>query len=117
MLFLLDIQNLALLTDLFLHSRTSFQRQVFVIHLRSPGLTGLTRTGVARLLLGCSKPWVHPMFPPVARCSSSPGAVSGTETEPVSGTETCWPGLEQDFSLEKAVLNWGRKKYPFLLLC
>jgi len=78
MLFLLDIQNLALLTDLFLHSsHTSLQLQVFVLHLQTPGLTCLARDDVAQLWSGCSKPWVHPMFSPAACSCSSPGANAG----------------------------------------
>lgn len=69
MLFLLDIQNIALLTDLFLHSsHTSLQWQVFVLHLQGPGLARLTGADVAQLCSGCSKPWVHPVFLPVAHC-------------------------------------------------
>lgn len=97
MLFLLDIQNLALLTDLLLHSsQACLQQQVFVLCLQSPELTHLTRADTAML---CS-----------AECTQcfcqSPAAAPTLFQMSISGRETCLPGLEQK---ERAVLNWGNE--------
>lgn len=96
MLFLLDIQNLAFLTDLFLHSsHTSLQWQIFVFRLQSPGLARLTGANAAWLCSGCSEPWLHPVFPPATQCCSSPSANTSFGKK------------------KKAILNWGKNTRPF----
>lgn len=97
MLFLLDTQNLALLTDLLLHSsQACIQQQVFVLCLQSPELTHLIRADIAML---CS-----------AECTQCfcqlPAAAPTLFQMPISGRETCLHGLQQK---EKAVPNWGNE--------